>query len=166
VHAGVLTVERQGELLSMDFPARPPSRIAPPPGLVAALRKEPEQVWASRDLLVVYPSAADVLALTPDFDAIARLEQFAVIVTAPGGGAIDFVSRFFVPAQGIPEDPVTGSAHCTLVPYWANRLGKSVLRARQVSRRGGDLFCALRGDRVDLAGHAVLYLEGTIEIAT
>ena len=112
----------------------------------------------------MYDSADDVAALAPDFAAVAALDRFAVIVTAPGSDGVDFVSRFFAPARGVDEDPVTGSAHCTLIPYWAERLGKTRLEARQLSRRGGALSCALHGDRVTIAGRAVLYLEGTITI--
>ena len=112
----------------------------------------------------MYDTAEDIKALTPDFAAIAKLDRFAVIVTAPGTDGIDFVSRFFAPARGVDEDPVTGSAHCTLIPYWADRLGQTRLEARQLSRRGGALSCALRGDRVTIAGSAILYLEGRIEI--
>jgi predicted PhzF superfamily epimerase YddE/YHI9 len=101
--------------------------------------------------------------LQPDFQRVTALDAFAVIVTAPGKEA-DFVSRFFAPAKGIPEDPVTGSAHCTLIPYWAARLGRTELTARQLSRRGGELYCRLLGDRVDIAGRAVEYLRGEITV--
>jgi len=101
--------------------------------------------------------------LRPDFAALTTLEQYGTIVTAPGDDC-DFVSRFFAPRVGVPEDPVTGSAHCTLVPYWAERLGKTRLHARQVSARGGELFCELRGERVGIAGHAVLYLRGEVHV--
>jgi PhzF family phenazine biosynthesis protein len=162
--AGTLTVSREGEELAMDFPARPPRPIAAPPALEAALGTRPVSVLAARDQVAVYARQEDVAALAPDLEALARLDCFAVIATAPGQDGIDFVSRFFAPAQGIPEDPVTGSAHCTLVPYWAERLGKTRLRARQISRRGGALTCTLAGDRVILAGRCVLYLDGVIEI--
>ncbi len=119
---------------------------------------------AARDYLAVYEDPSDLAALAPDFAALAALDRLAVIVTAPGHGEIDFVSRFFAPALGVDEDPVTGAAHCTLIPYWAARLGKMRLAARQLSRRGGSLSCALDGDRVTIAGRAVLYLTGTIEI--
>jgi predicted PhzF superfamily epimerase YddE/YHI9 len=122
---------------------------------VAALR--------ARDLMAVFESAEQVRALRPDLAAVAALEAFAVIVTAPGDD-VDFVSRFFAPAKGVPEDPVTGSAHCTLVPYWGERLGRTKLRARQVSRRGGDIACEWRGDRVRLVGHAVLVKTGAVFI--
>jgi predicted PhzF superfamily epimerase YddE/YHI9 len=120
-------------------------------------------VLSSRDLMAVYEREEDVRGLVPDMRKVAAFDVTGVIATAPGSEC-DFVSRFFAPAVGIPEDPVTGSAHCTLVPYWARRLGKTTLRARQISPRGGELFCELRGDRVEISGRAVKYLEGTIEV--
>lgn len=162
--SGPLTVTREGARLVMDFPARPPEPVRPAAGLLEALGGSPKQVLASRDYLVVYETEEEVLALRPNMAAVAALDRFAVIVTAPATTpGVDFVSRFFAPAQGIPEDPVTGSAHCTLVPYWAHRLGKSQLVARQVSKRGGTLYCASNGERVSLAGEAALYLRGNIE---
>jgi PhzF family phenazine biosynthesis protein len=161
--SGPLTVRRQGQWLEMDFPARPPEPAEPPAGLVAALGRAPVEIWKSRDFMAVYESEDEIRELRPDMDALRRVEMFAVIVTAPGREA-DFVSRFFAPAVGVPEDPVTGSAHCTLGPYWARRLGKEVLHARQLSPRGGELVCELRGDRVLLRGQAVLYLEGFIYV--
>ncbi len=163
-NAGELSVVREGDLLALDFPARPPEPCVAPAGLGAALGREPAEVLASRDYLAVYDDPEEVAALVPDFAAIARLDRFAVIATAAGAGGTDFVSRFFAPARGVDEDPVTGSAHCTLIPYWARRLGKTQLRARQLSRRGGSLSCALRDNRVSIAGRAVLYLAGAIEI--
>jgi PhzF family phenazine biosynthesis protein len=162
--AGDLAVTREGDLLALDFPAWPPRPCLAPADLVAALGRQPAVVFAARDYLAVYDDPEDVAALAPDFSGLARLDRFAVIVTAPGKGEIDFVSRFFAPAQGVDEDPVTGSAHCTLIPYWAGRLGKTRLVARQLSRRGGSLHCTLDGDRVTIAGRAVLYLAGAIEI--
>ncbi len=162
VKAGTLTVAKRGELLVMDFPARPAAPAEPAPGLLAALGGTPREVLRARDHLVVYDSAADVAALKPDLTALADVDCWAAIATAPGEDGVDFVSRFFAPKQGVPEDPVTGSAHCTLVPYWAKRLGKKDLEARQISRRGGALSCALEGDRVSMAGRAVLYMEGRI----
>lgn len=161
--AGELAVTRDGELLALDFPAWPPAPCAAPPGLGAALGREPTAVRAARDYLAIYDAPDRVAALTPDFAALAKLDR-AVIVTAPGKGEIDFVSRFFAPVMGVDEDPVTGSTHCTLIPYWAERLGKSRLQARQLSRRGGSLVCELRGERVSIAGRAVLYLTGAIDI--
>jgi predicted PhzF superfamily epimerase YddE/YHI9 len=164
MNAGALVVSRRGDMLALDFPARPAVPVEPPPGLVVALGGVPREVLRARDHLVVYGSAAEVAALDPDLAALAKVDCWAAIVTAPGESGIDFVSRFFAPAQGVPEDPVTGSSHCTLVPYWARRLGKTKLEARQLSRRGGALSCALDGDRVSIAGRAVLYLEGQIEV--
>jgi len=167
---GPLRVDRRGDLLALDLPSRPPEALpsleAIRTSLAAALGAAPRDVLAARDYLAVFDHEDEVRALAPDMARVAALDRFAVIVTAKGrdGGDVDFVSRFFAPAKGIPEDPVTGSAHCTLVPYWSSRLGKDELRARQLSRRGGDLACELRGDRVSLAGRAVLYLEGTITL--
>jgi predicted PhzF superfamily epimerase YddE/YHI9 len=128
-----------------------------------ALGARPRAVLASRDYLAVFESEDEVRALRPDVARVAALDRMAVIATAPGRDC-DFVSRFFVPSLGIPEDPVTGSAHCTLVPYWSKRLGKASLFARQVSSRGGELWCEDRGERVAIAGQCVKYLEGTIEL--
>lgn len=161
--SGELVVRRDGDLLAMDFPARPPQPVRPHERLVDALGTQPDQVLASRDYLVVYHDQEQVRTLQPDMDLVAGLDRFAVIVTAPGLDC-DFVSRFFAPAQGVAEDPVTGSAHCTLVPYWSKRLRKTRLHARQVSARGGELFCEDLGERVKIAGHAVLYLKGEIEL--
>lgn len=165
--SGPLTVRREEDgALALDFPARPAEACAPPAGLSAALGAEPLEVArARRDYLAVFASEAEVRALRPDFRRLEELDLPGVIVTAPGDGdGVDFVSRFFCPALGIPEDPVTGSAHCTLVPYWTRRLRRGTLRARQVSRRGGEIFCRERGDRVEITGRAVLYLEGTIHL--
>jgi PhzF family phenazine biosynthesis protein len=163
-HAGPLGVMRDGDRLALDFPARPAEPCAFSEPLVAALGRRPAALLGARDYLAVYEHAEDVAGLSPDFAALAALDRFAVIVTAPGVGGTDFVSRFFAPARGVAEDPATGSAHCTLVPYWAARLGKRRLEARQLSRRGGALSCRHNGDRVTIAGRAVLYLEGTIAL--
>jgi len=160
---GVLTVTRAGERLVMELPALPGVRVDAPPDLVAGLGSTPREVRLASDHLAVFDAEADVRAFVPHAEPLARLGSRGVIATAPGEHA-DFVSRFFAPGVGVPEDPVTGSAHCTLVPYWAERLGRTTLHARQISPRGGELWCELRGDRVRMAGHAVLYLEGTIEI--
>jgi PhzF family phenazine biosynthesis protein len=162
--AGVLKVTSEGDILALDFPARPPDPCAAPPALAKGLGRAPEAVLAARDYLAVYGSAREVEALEPDFKLLAQLDRFAVIVTAPGENGVDFVSRFFAPAMGVDEDPVTGSSHCTLIPYWAERLGKRRLEARQVSRRGGVLFCEHRGERVTIAGKVALYMTGNIEI--
>jgi PhzF family phenazine biosynthesis protein len=159
--SGKLIVTRDGDLLSLDFPARPPQECPVYPGLTTALGGRPEAVLAARDYLVVYATEAELRSLTPDMDTVAKADRFAVIATAPGKD-VDFVSRFFAPAQGIPEDPVTGSAHCTLIPYWSKRLGKKKLHAYQASLRGGELWCEDRGERVTISGKAVQFLEGTI----
>lgn len=161
--SGPLKVVRAGPLLALDFPARVPSRCQPPHGLVEALGKLPLRTLVSRDLMAVYETEEDVRALAPDFARLAQVNAFAVIATAPGREA-DFVSRFFAPRAGIAEDPVTGSSHCTLIPYWAKRLGRKRLRALQVSPREGELYCELRGERVSIAGNVVLYLEGSLEV--
>ena len=163
--AGVLTVSRVGDGLALDFPAYPPASCAVPAGLAAALGKAPVAMQNhDRRFLAVFEHRDDVARLTPDFAALRGQCHGSVIVTAPGGDGIDFVSRFFAPGFGIDEDPATGSAHCVLIPYWANRLGKSHLEARQISPRGGALTCALDNDRVSIAGRCVLYLEGTITV--
>ncbi len=148
-------------LLYMVLPARPGKSVEPPRGLADALGSEPLEAYAARDYLLIYPSAEEVMRISPDMAALKRIEGFGVIVTAPGADC-DFVSRFFAPGQGIDEDPVTGSAHSTLLPYWSKRLGKRELFAKQVSRRGGELFCSDLGEQVRLGGAAALYLEGTI----
>ncbi len=147
----------------LDLPSQPGEACEAPAGLVAALGATPRELIVTDDLLVLLDSAKQVKALAPDFAALARLKLRGIIVTAPGDDC-DFVSRFFAPAVGVDEDPVTGSAHCKLTPYWAERLGREQLHARQVSARGGELFCTLAGDRVELAGHACDYLRGEIEI--
>ncbi len=161
--SGPLTVTREDGRLVLDFPARPATAWEAPPALAAALGAAPLETLRAMDVLLVFGDEARVRALRPDFGALAKVDTRGVIVTAPGKDA-DFVSRFFAPRVGVPEDPVTGSAHCTLVPYWAARLGKSALHARQVSARGGELWCELRGDRVRIAGQAAPYLTGTIEV--
>ncbi len=162
--SGPLTVSRlKGGKLELDFPARPAKPIAAPAALLKGLGATPVFYAQAQANLAVFNTAAEVLALRPDFAALTTLEQYGTIVTAPGDDC-DFVSRFFAPRVGVPEDPVTGSAHCTLVPYWAERLGKTRLHARQVSARGGELFCELRGERVGIAGHAVLYLRGEVHV--
>jgi PhzF family phenazine biosynthesis protein len=162
--SGPLVVTREGDLLALDFPSRPPEpATAALPALAEAIGRTPREAWAARDYMAVFDSADEVRALRPDMARVAALDRFALIVTAPGDG-VDFVSRFFAPAEGVPEDPVTGSAHCTLVPYWARRLGKVRLTARQVSARGGELECEDRGPRVRIAGRAVKFLEGMLEL--
>ncbi len=161
--SGEVLVRRQGDKLALDFPARPPEKIDPDPNLIPALGGAPLEILAARDYLIRYGSEAEVRALSPHMEALKKIDRFAFIATATGVDC-DFVSRFFAPAKGVPEDPVTGSAHCTLIPYWAKQLGKNILHARQVSPRGGELFCKLAGDRVEIAGYAALFLRGRIRI--
>jgi predicted PhzF superfamily epimerase YddE/YHI9 len=163
--SGPLTVHRLGAGYVMDFPARPSQKIPPPAGLAEALGAVPAEVFANEfSYLAVFGSGEILRALAPDMPAVAHLDRFGVIATAPGDGHFDFLSRFFAPAKGIPEDPVTGSAHCMLAPYWAARLGKTTFRAFQCSPRGGEVICHLKGNRVELEGSCVFYLEGEVEI--
>lgn len=162
--SGWLHVERQGDWLTLDFPADHLQASAVPEVAHAAFHLKPREVWLGReDYLLVYDTEADVLALEPDLRALARVPARGFIATAPGRES-DFVSRCFFPAFGIDEDPVTGSAHTTLTPYWAGRLGKTTLTAIQRSERQGFLRCTLRGERVLIAGQAVLYLEGSFVV--
>jgi PhzF family phenazine biosynthesis protein len=161
--SGPLHVRRKDERLELDFPALRARPSAPLPGLVEALGMAPKQLLLATSYLAVYDSERDVRSIVPDLTALSKLDAHGVIITAPGEN-VDFVSRFFAPKLGVPEDPVTGSAHCTLTPYWSERLGKTEMRARQVSKRGGDLWCSIAGDRVKIAGHAAPYLVGAIEI--
>ena len=159
--SGVLTVEKVADRFILDFPARPATTCETPVGLIEAIGKEPKEILRSRDCLMVYETEDDVRQIKPDFAELLKVPTHGVIVTARGRDC-DFVSRFFAPALGVPEDSVTGSAHCTLIPYWAEKLGKTDLFARQISARGGELFCKLAGDRVKIGGNAALYLEGKI----
>lgn len=164
--SGALSVQRTDSGYVMDFPARPTAAIPAPPGLAAALGATPLEVEAQEhNYLALLADVRTLRALSPDFAALARLERGGIIVTAKDSGQpYDFISRYFAPAKGIPEDPVTGSAHCSLVPFWARRLGKTRLNAFQASPRGGELQCRLSGERVELAGSCVFYLEGTVEL--
>jgi PhzF family phenazine biosynthesis protein len=161
--SGPLTVSKQGDVLAMDFPARPPLPCTVPPSLAGALAVRPFEVLCSEDYFVVLPSEEDVRSVDPDMGLLKKVDLRGVIVTAKGKNA-DFVSRFFAPKVGVDEDPVTGSAHCALIPYWSGKLGRKDLLAHQVSKRGGELFCKDQGDRVVIAGRAVAYMEGTITI--
>ena len=162
--SGSLNVTQENDLLIMNFPARTARRIEPPPEVEEILSGSPLSCWRSRDYLFEFKDEAAVRALRPDLARLAAWNDvLGVIVTAPGR-EVDFVSRFFAPRAGIPEDRVTGSAHCTLIPFWSERLGKKSLRARQVSPRGGEIFCEALGERVKIAGRATTYLKGTIEI--
>jgi PhzF family phenazine biosynthesis protein len=163
--SGPLHVKRSGTGYVMNFPARAPVPVTPPPILAEALGMVPvETLDDGANFIAVLPDAATVRGLAPDLNAIMGLARVGLVVTAPGDAPHDFVSRYFAPAKGIPEDPVTGSAHCGLAPYWAGRLDKTSFRALQVSRRGGELLCRLDGGRVELEGSCVFYLEGRITI--
>jgi predicted PhzF superfamily epimerase YddE/YHI9 len=161
--SGRLTVSCEDGRYWLDFPARPPVAIELETPIRDGMGRPPLAALKARDHLLVYETQAEVAALSPDYARIAETDHFAVIATAPGDDC-DFVSRFFAPRQGINEDPVTGSAHCTLTPYWAARLGKTKLTARQISARGGQLWCELHADRVRIGGDGVLYLRGEIEV--
>jgi len=160
--SGLLTVTRDKEMLTLDFPSRPAAPCAVPDALIRGLGATPKKVFKSRDYLAVFTNEAEVRALKPDFAVLKTLDCLGIIATAPGTDC-DSVSRFFAPSAGVDEDPVTGSAHCTLIPYWAERSGKTKLSARQVSQRGGELSCDLRGNRVLISGKAIVYLRGSIE---
>jgi PhzF family phenazine biosynthesis protein len=162
--SGPLHVTRAGDRLALDFPARP--ALACPDltqSLAEALGCMPAETHKAQATMVVFSSEDEVRSLKPDMDKVARIPTYGVVATAPGKHA-DFVSRFFAPRVGVPEDPVTGSTHCTLVPYWSARLGKAELYAQQLSARGGELWCEDRGHRVGIAGNCALYLTGEIEI--
>ncbi len=161
--SGTLTVEDRDESLRMHLPALDTDPCAIPEALPEGLGCNPREVRAGMDYLVVLDSERQIRALAPDFRVLAKLDRRGVIVTAPGD-EVDFVSRFFAPLVGIDEDPVTGSAHCALAPYWAARLGTGTLTARQLSRRGGELHCEVRDRRVTLQGQCALYLEGKIHL--
>ena len=159
--SGPLIVRRVGRAYAMDFPARRCSPVETTDDLARSIGASPiETVWDGFNFLVRLASAQEVRAIHPDFAAVASLPSQGVIVTAPGEGGYDCISRYFAPAKGIPEDPVTGGAHCALTPFWSERLGKSELRARQASARGGEMTCRLLGDRVELVGECAFYLEG------
>ena len=162
---GPLHVLRCGSRYVMDLPAQPSSRIRQSRELSTALGVRPAELFQTpSEYLAVFATEKTVRNLRPDFTRVAELDRVAVIATAPSSGPYDFVSRCFGPALGIPEDPVTGSAHCVLAPYWARRLGRSKMRAFQASSRGGELTCTFTGDRVALEGNCVFYLEGTARI--
>jgi PhzF family phenazine biosynthesis protein len=147
----------------MDFPTKTPVKCDMPKLLSKALGVEPRAVYTNEDYVALLSSEEEVKAVCPDFNTMREIDTRGIIVTAPGE-QVDFVSRFFAPRFGIDEDPVTGSAHCVLTPFWAKRLGKTSLRAKQISRRGGDLKCVLEGERVKIIGTAVQYMQAEIEI--
>ncbi len=160
--SGELRVDRKDGRLILDFPSQLASNCEPPKELFDGLRAQPSEILKGRDYFAVFAREEDVAAIEPDFEILTQLDTQGVIVTAPGNNC-DFVSRYFAPAAGIPEDPVTGSTHCALIPYWSKRTGKRELHARQISKRGGELFCEDRGERVGIGGYALTYVEGKID---
>ncbi len=162
--SAVIAVAREGERLAMDFPAQPLQPCEPSPVLLQALGRAPKAVLAGRSYVAVFGEENDIAAIRPDMQLLARLDLGNVIVTAPGRES-DIVSRNFAPKRGIPEDPVTGSAHAQIVPYWAEVLGKKEIYAHQLSARGGSLWCEAKGDRVKIAGHVTFYMKGEIRLA-
>lgn len=161
--SGDLFAQKEGELTRLDFPSRPPEKCDPPAGLVESMGLDPVEILTSRDVLLLYESEEQVRSLDPDMNRLGKVDCFSAMATAKGNDC-DFVSRFFAPAAGVPEDPVTGSAHSTLVPFWAERLNKNKLHARQISPRGGEIFCTLEGDRVLMAGSCRVFMKGEITL--
>lgn len=161
--SGELKVTKRNDLIELDFPVSTISKCETPIEIIQAFGKEPVEVWKSDDYIAVYENESDIVSLSPDFSILNKLECRGIIATAQGEKT-DFVSRFFAPRCGINEDPVTGSAHCELTPYWAKQLSKNTLSAAQLSKRGGKLQCELAGNRVLIAGKAITYLQGSIEI--
>ena len=161
--SGELSVARQDGRLFLDFPSYSGPEVDCPAALSGGLGKAPAAVIEGPNYMAVFGTEAEIAALAPDMEQLATLHPRGVIATAPGDSA-DFVSRFFGPSFGVPEDSVTGSAHCMLTPYWARRLGRKKMNARQISARGGALICEDRGDRVAIGGQAVMYLEGKITV--
>lgn len=162
--SGDLTVTRDGDKFTLNFPSLPPERIDPHPRLIDGLGTQPLEILAATYYLVVFPHEEDVRTLQPNMEVLKTLDRWGIIVTAKAS-EVDFVSRFFAPAAGIPEDPVCGSAHCTLAPYWSQRLGKTSLVTRQISKRGGELWLENLGDRILISGKAAPYLRGTITVS-
>jgi PhzF family phenazine biosynthesis protein len=163
--SGHLSVEKQNDLLVLDFPRFSLNEIAVPADMVEAVGKRPQRIWETQShmAMLLFEDEEEVKSIRPDMAALSQIPYKAIAITAKGVDS-DFVSRMFGPRVGIPEDPVTGGSHCFLIPYWAERLGKEKLHARQLSSRGGDLYCELRGERVKIGGHAVLYLKGEIYV--
>ncbi|CAN5538966.1 PhzF family phenazine biosynthesis protein [soil metagenome] len=161
--SGKLSVEKGEGRIVLDFPSRPVSPAEVPDGLIEAIGKEPQEVFKARDYFLVYENEQEILDIKPNFSKLLEIDAHGFIVTAKGETS-DFVSRFFAPEVGVFEDPVTGSSHCNLIPFWSERLGKTEMFARQISARGGDLHCELAGDRVKIGGNATLYLKGEIYV--
>ncbi len=161
--SGALSVFRKADLIYLNFPSRPPVEITSPAALIEGLGKKPLAVFKSRDYYAVYQTEAEIRQIQPNLDAFMELDALGVCITAPGNDC-DFVSRFFAPRAGVDEDPVTGSAHSSLIPYWSHRLKKEKLHARQLSQRGGELFCEDRGERVLIGGKAITVIQGNFQL--
>lgn len=163
--SGNLSVEKQGDVLILDFPSHPPVECDLPEAIAEIIGATPVKSWEAQGnmLMLLFESEDEIKSLQPNMSALSELAYDEVIVTAKGTDS-DFVSRLFAPRIGIPEDPVTGTTHCSLIPYWAEKIGKEKLYARQISARGGELFCELNGDRVKIGGNAILYLKGEIYV--
>lgn len=159
--SGILTVEKQGDIMTMEFPSREGTKVEITEQLIKSLGKEPKESYESRDLMVVYENEQEVRELNPNMEELKLVDAFGIIVTAKGESS-DFVSRYFAPSCGVSEDPVTGSAHCTLIPYWSKILGKNKMIAHQLSKRGGVLGCEHVGDKVKISGKAKLFFKGEI----
>jgi PhzF family phenazine biosynthesis protein len=162
-NSGELRVKRADDLLTLNFPAAQYTEVEAPDELLEAMLIDPEEVFKGTDYMLVLESEEEVLSVQPNFLRLAEISTRGIIITAEGSH-VDFVSRFFAPRAGIHEDPVTGSSHTLLIPYWAKRLGKNTLTARQISARGGDLYCRYLGERVEIGGKAQTYLIGEIEV--
>lgn len=162
--SGNLKVVRDSDNFVLDFPSDPPEKVEKNPEILSAMGIEPAEWWMGKeDYLLVYQNEGEISSLVPDYEKLKKLTTRGIIVSAPGTQT-DFVSRFFAPAVGINEDPVTGSAHTTLTPYWAKRLNKTVLNALQLSSRGGSLKCVNKGERVEISGKVTFYMQGIIEV--
>lgn len=161
--SGKLIARKQNQLIQLDFPAKIPLPCNVPELLIKGLAIKPKEVLKNIDYIVVYETEKDILNLNPNFEILRNIETQGICVTAPGK-SVDFVSRFFAPRYGINEDPVTGSSHCELVPYWAKKLNKNKFTATQLSKRKGSLECELINDRVLISGQAITYMEGKIHL--
>jgi len=163
-HSGDLYVSKKDDMLTLDFPVDPIESVEPPVELLQAFKKKPLEVYQGKtDYLLIFESQKDIEGCDPDMTLLKKSKARGIIVSAPGKKD-HFVSRFFAPGSGVDEDPVTGSAHTTLTPFWSEKLGKKKMKARQLSKRGGKLICELKGDRVLISGRAVTYLKGEIEV--
>lgn len=164
--SGPLSVQKSGDQLTLDFPTDDIKQVTCPDLLIQALGKAPLECWEGKtDFLLIYPTEEDILSFQPNFDLIASAGKRGTIISAPGK-SVDFVSRFFAPQSGVPEDPVTGSAHTSLTPYWHTKLQKKIMTAQQVSKRKGDLTVEFCNERVKITGHAVTYMRGFIDLPT